>query len=92
MRNRWRRSDAERVVDGVHRLRVVVISDRQAIAREPFDSDYQLLLGYQHLGMGALDKARIPLKIAAGNPANYDAAGKLLELADKLEAETAKSK
>jgi tetratricopeptide (TPR) repeat protein len=59
-----------------------------AAAGEPFDADYQLLLGYQYLGIGQLDKAYPPLTEAAGSPANAATAGKLLELAAKLEEET----
>jgi tetratricopeptide (TPR) repeat protein len=62
-----------------------------AIAKEPFDTDFQLLLGYQYLGKGDLDKAYGPLTQAAKSPANTFAAGKLLELAAKLEAETKES-
>ena len=58
---------------------------------EPFDSDYRLLLGYQYLGTGELDKAHQPLTEAAQSVANASTAGKLLELAAKLETETPKS-
>lgn len=58
-----------------------------SIANEPFDSDYQLLLGYHYLGIGELDNAHQPLIRAAGNFTNASTAGKLLELAAKLEAE-----
>lgn len=60
--------------------------------KEPFASDYQLLLGYQYLGMGELDKAGIPLAKAAQSTANEQAAGKLIELAAQLEKETAETK
>lgn len=60
-----------------------------AIAGEPFVSDYQLLLGYQYLGLGELQKARGPLTEASKDIANQFTAGKLLELADRLEAEQA---
>ncbi|MHC4988856.1 MAG: tetratricopeptide repeat protein [Planctomycetota bacterium] len=59
-----------------------------ATGKEPFDSDYQLLLGYQYLGIGKLDKAHQPLTKAAQSVANTSTAGKLLELAAKLQAET----
>ena len=55
--------------------------------KEPFASDYQLLLGYQYLGMGQLDKVRHPLIKAAQSSANEEAAGKLLDLAAQLEKE-----
>jgi tetratricopeptide (TPR) repeat protein len=58
-----------------------------AAKKEPFDSDYQLLLGYQYLGSGQLDKAQSPLTEAAGSTANTITADKLLELATKLETE-----
>jgi tetratricopeptide (TPR) repeat protein len=61
----------------------------QAIAGEPFTADFQLLLGYQYLGLDQLDQARGPLTVAAKDVANHDAAMKLLELADRLEAEKA---
>jgi tetratricopeptide (TPR) repeat protein len=62
-----------------------------AAGKEPFDADYQLLLGYQYLGIGELDKATPPLTEAARNEANATTAGKLLELAAKLQTETPKS-
>lgn len=58
-----------------------------AAGKEPFNSDYQLLLGYQYLGTGELDKAHQPLTEAAEGIANASTAGKLLELAAKLETE-----
>jgi Flp pilus assembly protein TadD len=61
---------------------------KTAAEKEPFDSDYQLLLGYQYLGIGELDKAHQPLTEAAQGVANVSTAGKLLELAAKLETET----
>jgi uncharacterized protein HemY len=60
-----------------------------AIAGEPFAADYHLLLGYQYLGLGELQKARGPLTEASKDIANRFTAGKLLELADRLEAEQA---
>jgi hypothetical protein len=62
-----------------------------AIAREPFDSDFQLLLGYQRLGMGDLDKAHDPLIVALHNPANRKTAEKLITLAAELEEQSDKS-
>ncbi|MEN8126396.1 MAG: tetratricopeptide repeat protein [Planctomycetota bacterium] len=59
-----------------------------AVDEEPFDSDYQLLLGYQYLGIGELDKAHQPLTEAARSTANVITAGKLLDLAAKLETES----
>ncbi|MHC4855878.1 MAG: hypothetical protein ACYS72_05690, partial [Planctomycetota bacterium] len=59
-----------------------------ATDKEPFDSDYQLVLGYQYLGIDELDKAHQPLTKAAQSVANTSTAGKLLELAAKLQAET----
>ncbi|HPO70721.1 MAG TPA: hypothetical protein PKV53_10475 [Anaerohalosphaeraceae bacterium] len=58
-------------------------------AREPFNADHQLLLGYQYMGLGDLDKARGPLTAAAQSPSNEAAVAKLLELAAKLEQEDA---
>jgi tetratricopeptide (TPR) repeat protein len=60
---------------------------KAAVGKEPFDSDYQLLLGYQYLGIGELDKSYQPLSEAAGSTANTTTAGKLLDLAAKLETE-----
>jgi tetratricopeptide (TPR) repeat protein len=60
---------------------------RIAAEREPFASDYQLLLGYHYLGLGDLEKAAMPLVKASADPANQVAAGKLLELAARLESE-----
>ncbi|MHC4232571.1 MAG: tetratricopeptide repeat protein [Planctomycetota bacterium] len=62
-----------------------------AAGNEPFNSDYQLLLGYQYLGTGELDKAKHPLTEAAGSAANTMTAGKLLELATQLETEAPES-
>lgn len=56
-----------------------------AAASEPFNADHQLLLGYQYMGLGDLNKARGPLAEAAKNPANEVTVGKLMELAAKLE-------
>lgn len=71
----------EKVLNGqIDQLRI-------AAEKEPFASDYQLLLGYQYLGLGDLQKARVPLTTAASDPANQIAAGKLLELAAQLEKE-----
>lgn len=64
---------------------------KSAADKELFDSDYQLLLGYQYLGIGELDKAYPPLTEAAKNEANAATAGKLLELAAELETQTPKS-
>ena len=61
---------------------------KAAADKEPFDSDYQLLLGYQYLGIGELDNAHQHLTKATQSVANESTAGKLLELAAKLEAET----
>jgi tetratricopeptide (TPR) repeat protein len=58
-----------------------------AAEKEPFHSDYQLLLGYQYLGSGEVDKALQPLTDAAGSTANTVTAGKLLDLATQLETE-----
>jgi tetratricopeptide (TPR) repeat protein len=60
------------------------------IAGEPFVADYQLLLGYQYLGIGDLAKARGPLTEAGKDAANQRVAAKLMELADRLEAEQSK--
>ncbi|MFZ9024784.1 MAG: heme biosynthesis protein HemY, partial [Anaerohalosphaeraceae bacterium] len=62
-----------------------------ASGNEPFNSDYQLLLGYQYLGTGELDKAKRPLTEAAGSAANTMTAGQLLELATQLETEAPES-
>ena len=59
-----------------------------AADKEPFGSGYQLLLGYQYLGIGELDKAYQPLNEAAQSVANTSTAEKLLELAAQLETET----
>ena len=59
-----------------------------AVDKEPFSSDYQLLLGYQYLGLGDLEKAHSPLIQASRDAANEEAADKLLQLAAQLEAES----
>ena len=58
-----------------------------AAEKEPFAADYQLLLGYQYLGMGKLEKVHLPLTKAAQSSANAEAAGKLMALAAQLEKE-----
>jgi tetratricopeptide (TPR) repeat protein len=58
-----------------------------AISAEPFSTDYHLLLGYQYMGTGDLNKARGALFEAAKNQANQPTVGKLLQLTDKLEQE-----
>lgn len=63
----------------------------QAIAVEPFNTDFQLLLGYHYIGLGDLDKAAEPLGEAARDPANEETAAILMELAAKLEAEEAQA-
>ncbi len=62
-----------------------------AVGKEPFDADYQLLLGYQYLGMGDMDKAHQPLTEATKSTANAPTAGKLLDLAAKLETEASEN-
>jgi len=57
----------------------------KAAEAEPFASDYELLLGYQYLGLGELEKAAGPLTRAAADPANEQAAGILMELAARLQ-------
>jgi len=64
---------------------------KTAVKDEPFASDYQLLLGYQYLGIGELEKAYGLLLKAADNPANEQTAAKLLELAAKLEDEASEN-
>lgn len=74
--------DDKVLLDQIERLKT-------AAGNEPFASDYQLLLGYQYLGLGDLEKAHAPLVKAFDDPANKEAAGKLIELAAQLEAEAA---
>lgn len=49
------------------------------------DMDMQLLLGYQQLGLGELDKAAEPLKNASVDLTNGPAANALMQLLDKLQ-------
>ena len=49
-----------------------------------FDSDLQLLLGYQLLGLGQLDKAVTPLQIASLDLVNVNAATILLGILEKI--------
>lgn len=60
---------------------------QKTLAGEPFAADYQLLLGYQYLGMGQLDKAMVYLPRAAADIANRPAAEKLIALAEQLKKE-----
>jgi uncharacterized protein YqgQ len=57
----------------------------KAAEAEPFAGDYNLLLGYQYLGIGDLQKAASPLAKAAQDPANEQAAAMLIELAAKIQ-------
>lgn len=65
---------------------------KKAAEAEPFAGGYHLLLGYQYLGLGELEKAAKPLAKAAADPANEQAAGMLLALAARLEEEAAAEK
>jgi TolA-binding protein len=59
-----------------------------AIVIEPFSTDYQLLLGYQYLGIAQWDKAVNALEQAARNPLNAGVVTKLLDIAEKMEKDT----
>jgi tetratricopeptide (TPR) repeat protein len=61
-----------------------------ATKTEPFNSDFQLLLGYQLLGMGKVDEAVEPLTVAAKDPANTASAELLMGLVEKVKADKAK--
>ncbi len=50
----------------------------------PYDSDLQLLLGYQLLGIGETEKSIEPLKKAKEDYKNFGAAATLLELAEQI--------
>jgi hypothetical protein len=52
--------------------------------QNPRDLDLQLLLGYQLLGIGELDKAVVPLQNASYDSVNSAAANALLQLLDNL--------
>jgi len=52
-----------------------------------FDADLQLLLGYQLLGIGEIDKAVEPLQRAGQDLENADAAKILLDLLEKIKAD-----
>ena len=56
-----------------------------AAQSNPSDSNLQLLLGYQWLGIGETQKAIEPLKNAQSNPENQAAATMLLNLAEKIQ-------
>jgi len=56
----------------------------KAAQNNPSDSDLQLLLGYQLLGIGETEKAIEPLNTAKENPGNSAAAALLLDLAEKI--------
>jgi hypothetical protein len=56
-----------------------------AAQNNPSDSNLQLLLGYQWLGIGETQKAIEPLKNARSNPENRAAATMLLNLAEKIQ-------
>jgi tetratricopeptide (TPR) repeat protein len=56
-----------------------------------FDADLQLLLGYQLLGIGEVDKAVEPLMHASKDLVNADAAAVLLELLEKIKTTNGKA-
>lgn len=58
---------------------------KEQVQRRSFDSDLQLLLGYQLLGVEKYDEASIYLKQVRGNFANGPSAEKLLALIEKIE-------
>ena len=62
----------------------------EATKTEPFNSDFQLLLGYQLLGMGKVDEAVEPLAKAGKDPANTASAELLMGLVEKVNADKAK--
>jgi len=53
-----------------------------------FDADLQILLGYQLLGIGEIDKAIEPLQQANQDLENAAAAKILLDLLEKIKADT----
>lgn len=55
-----------------------------------YDADLQLLLGYQLLGIGEVDRAVEPLIHAGEDLVNAKAAGMLLELAEKIKIQNVK--
>jgi len=54
-----------------------------------FDGDLQLLLGYHLLGIGELDAALDPLRLANQDLENASPAAVLLSLVEKMRVETA---
>jgi hypothetical protein len=54
-----------------------------------FDTNYQLVLGYQLLGIGKIDEAEAPLRQALTADENISAAAKLLNLLERIKAEAA---
>ncbi|NLK42096.1 MAG: tetratricopeptide repeat protein, partial [Planctomycetes bacterium] len=57
-----------------------------ALAAQPNNTDYHLLLGYHYLALGEYEKATILLHQAAVDEKNLDAVAKLLDLADRLQS------
>ncbi|MBN2018918.1 MAG: hypothetical protein JW749_01695 [Sedimentisphaerales bacterium] len=57
-----------------------------AAQSQPADTNLQLLLGYQFLGIGEAEKAIVPLQNAKADPPNSAAAAMLLDLAEKIKA------
>ena len=54
-----------------------------------FDTNYQLVLGYQLLGIGKIEEAEGPLRQALTADENIPAAAKLLNLLERIKAEAA---
>lgn len=69
----------------------ILLEQIDALAKkaEFFDSDLQLLLGYQLLGVGKFDEAIESLELASEGPENADAAAMLFNLLEKLTAQNA---
>ncbi len=59
--------------------------------QNPQDTDLQLLVGYQYLGLGELDKAAAPLKNASADSLNGPSANALLQLLNKLQTTQAEA-
>lgn len=62
----------------------------KAVMMNPSNTDLQLLYGYQLLGIGQLDQAKIPLEVAKRNARTAGPATSLLNLLEEVKQQSDK--
>jgi hypothetical protein len=63
---------------------------KRAVMMNPANAELQLLYGYQLLGIGKSDEAKVPLSVAKRDARTAGPAGSLLELIDRVKQESIK--